>query len=475
MKTTFFLNEICVIVLASGLSLNAGLFAQNCEIPGGTTWLGFYNKNELFQTAERTPPGIESNFREVIWPRLSDNERSALRGVKFNYPDECGSHPINFFANHGDGKSTVCLPISSLRFLSEVCLAQAYLDVQQKKGAIADNGMMFITNYLSIIRWQWDKIKGTKNYSLLSVLGVNRDQILKDKEVDSRFVKLYSTAIMFIIGHELGHIRYHHKGYAESTPVQSQANEAQADEFSLEILRRIGDPPFGGILIFFFVSQHFTNVSRDNSKANLTLTHPLNSKRIRLVAASLRRHSTRYANSQDNPQRATLQFQSIADQLMYIADTFDDPDIWEIARVNGISGSLAQLKESIASGRDGRSGIRSSASLPPTGSATSPFVGSWSGYWLNHQKKRMPMTITFFKSGSQTKGKGQMNDLMDWQITNAEIKGRTMYFFWTMGDNYFGRGELSTEPQGKKLTGWWGTESNNTIKKSGLLVFERSE
>jgi hypothetical protein len=470
MKTAIFLKRSFLLVVFIGTAID--LSAQDCLMPAGSAWLGFYNRNELLKTAESTPPGIGHDFTYVIWPTLTGQERAALSGVTFNYPDQCGSHPMNFFANYRNGKPTVCLPISSLRFLSEVCLAQAYFNIQYKNGLRSDNGLMLITNYLSIIRWQWAKIKGSEDYTLLNVLGIDREQVLKNKEVDSLFGKLYSTAIYFIIGHELGHLRFHHLENGKLSDGQSQANEAQADEFALEIFRRIGDPPYGGIVAFFYIIQHFTDVSKEAQQNKLVATHPLNSKRIKALAISLRANAGLYAKSQDNPKRATAQFESIADQLMGFAKAFDDPEIWEIARINGKSGTLEQLRRSAIAGATSK--VKSSSLTNSSKFSGDPFLGSWSGTWVNNKKEKMPMTVSFFKLGDLIKGEGKLNDGMDWQITAAETKGRTIYFSWTMGDHYFGTGTLSSDVSGRKLVGSWGTENNGEIKESGQLIFERS-
>jgi hypothetical protein len=52
--------------------------------------------------------------------------------------------------------------------------------------------------------------------ALLDALGVPDDAI-KDKQVDDLSLRLRNEAFAFILGHELGHIRFRHKGYGDIT------------------------------------------------------------------------------------------------------------------------------------------------------------------------------------------------------------------------------------------------------------------
>jgi IrrE N-terminal-like domain len=47
--------------------------------------------------------------------------------------------------------------------------------------------------------------------------------------------------VAFSLGHELGHIRFQHKGYAGVPVAAAQANERQVDQFGLELMRRVGE------------------------------------------------------------------------------------------------------------------------------------------------------------------------------------------------------------------------------------------
>ena len=67
------------------------------------------------------------NYENVIFPKLTDKEQQKLRGVTILFPLR-GAHPndiFGFYANHA--QNTIYIPILSVRFFSDIALAQAWL------------------------------------------------------------------------------------------------------------------------------------------------------------------------------------------------------------------------------------------------------------------------------------------------------------------------------------------------------------
>jgi len=103
------------------------------------------------------------------------------------------------------------------------------------------------------------------------------------------------TARAFTLGHELGHLRYHHTG-------SSIPNERQADAFAAQVMERTPLPMLGA-LVFFMADAHMADYP-----APPNATHPMSAERLHALAA---RVSDR----------------KIAAGIEMIAKSLEDPDV----------------------------------------------------------------------------------------------------------------------------------------------------
>lgn len=414
-------------------------------------WRGFYEKVALDKTKERTVPGIEENFRDVIWPCLTAQEKAALQGVRFVYQVEDAFHPFNFHS--AASEKTVYLPLSSLRFMRDVCLASAHFD----RNSLS---IKPLSTYLTILKYQWPDIskhKSRHQYQPLEALGIS-DSEMDEPKTGETFNQLFSTLIFFTLCHELGHVRYNHRGNGSTSVSQSQANETQADEFALSVMRRIGSPPYG-VFLFFFTAYHFDPFV--GPKTANPSTHPLSSDRIRMVADNLYMNSVAYARKQANPTRAARQFRSTADQLRGLADNLDDPHIDSAMRIIGYSGRISELRPQTI----------------PVGRSQELFTGSFKGQWINPKKPKDTMLLTLKlvqKKDQSVTGTGWLRDILPFRLT-GKAGNRILAFRWQMDIRRFGLGELEMDASGKTLSGWWGTEQGKTIQNGGRLTLIRDQ
>ncbi len=449
-------------ILLVGQCLNVAVAQQEVCPSSDGVWSGFYADNQLNHIEKVTRPLIEKDFKQLMLTYLTSAEQAKLGKVTLCFPREDGKHPMNFYADRAT--KTIILPQSSLRFLSDICLAFAYLNRHKLNEGI-------ISQYLSIIRYQWPAIK-RKRYLPLDALGIDRAKALSDKDVDSLFGKLYSTALWFILYHELGHILYHHPGNDIADKAKSRQNETQADAFALELLRRVGDPPYGGIVTFFLISQHFTSFVENDKNFQDNATHPLTASRLRAVATNLSRYAPRYAQNQTDPKRFQASYQATADEIRQMADNLANGKFWGLIQAMGQTGTLEQLNIG---------GPRPASTLAV--SPKEPFVGSFSGYWISEQNKlnRMPVQLRLYRREGQIKGTGLIPDpeptrhsttAVQWQITNGEIDNDVLYFAWKMGNQNSGIGELKHTQSG--LSGWWKRTQQGVEKKLGNLVLTRT-
>ena len=424
-------------------------------------WRGFYDDKHLAHIKTVTQPSIEKEFRQIM-SYLTPTEQAKLGKVMLVFPPEDGKHPMNFHAEIFKEKKTIVLPQSALRFLNDLCLAYAYLNRHEMNEGV-------LSEYLSIIRYQWPAIKN-KPYRPLDALGIDRKKALADKDVDSLFGKLYSTAIWFIIYHELGHLLYQHPGNHIPDKEESRRNETQADQFALTLLHRVGDPPFGGIVTFFWITQHFTPFVEKDKNFRDKATHPLTASRLRMVADSLSKNAAWYARKQSNPERFTKLFQATADEIRLMGDKLANGKFWGLTQAMGQAGNIEQLNVH-----------RPRPSIVVATSSKDPFAGSFSGYWSNKKNGLMLMQLHLYRQQGQIKGTGLIIDPessrhsieVQWQITTGEVDKETLYFAWQMGNHNVGTGKLKRTKSG--LSGLWETTQKGETKKLGNLVLTRTQ
>jgi hypothetical protein len=416
--------------------------------PTGTNqWLDFYDTDTLQQTAQLTPPGIRTNWLEVIWPRLNPDEKKALKGVQLEFPLQDSAHPMNFYSSHPPFRM-VKMPLSSLRFLRDICLASAYLNRKEYDEKP-------LSDYLSILKYQWPGLKSqTCPYRPLEALHVPADA-MQDTDVQSLWQKLFNTSVVFILCHELGHIRYGHRGYAGISDQQAQQHETQADAFALDLMKRIGDPPFGGIVLTFFVYTHLNIHPNDKRLAHQPATHPLGSVRIKALARHMNTNRDTYSRQQPDFARAVKSIEDLATML-------ENEALLETMDQIGYSGDICRL------------GLRRVGQAGPVAmpSNKQPFTGTFTGNWVDDHKQRMPITLSLYQNKTEVSGNGFLDKGMPILVKDGFVTGDKLSFSWQMGKEYFGQGELKLTKGG--LLGWWGTRHRKTIKKSGDLVLIRT-
>lgn len=426
-------------------------------------WSGFYDDKDLIRIEKITCLSIEEDFKLML-SYLTPTEKDKLGKITLVFPPKYGRHPMNFYAETIKGEKRIVLPQSSLRFLSDICLAYAYSNRHKLNEGV-------ISEYLSIIRYQWPTTIKSKPYRPLDALGIDRKQALANKDVDSLFGKLYSTAIWFIIYHELGHHFYQHPGNDIPNKEKSRQNETDADKFALTLLRRVGDPPFGGIVTFFWIDQHFTSFTEADSIYHHTATHPLTANRLRAVATNLSRYADRYARNQTDPKRFQASYQAIADEIQLMGDNLANGKFWKLVQVAGQAGNIEHLNVH-------RSGLPTTTVTDSKG----PFIGSFSGYWIDKENKenRMLVKLRLYSQEGQLKGDGLLIDPdksrhspeLSWQITNGKVDNETLHFAWQMGSYNVGTGELKHTKSG--LSGSWDATQERGTKKLGNLVLTRT-
>lgn len=280
-----------------------------------------YDAARLARESARFERRINEIYDKGIQPILTSEEKRAIGGVELTFPlvgknPESGQtlDPLAFYSYGQSGRPGVAMPVLSLLFLEDLCTAYAWLYTR-------GYSLETIDEYVTMLRYKESTdFTGGRYPPPLKALQIPNDA-LTDRKVDDLSLRFRNSAFAFILAHELGHIRYGHRGYKGITTAQARANEANADRFALEILKKTSTIPMGAIL--FFQVQAYFMPSKGQLKVeglvksdqdweaylNRTATHPLTADRLRQMALHLDQTANQTANQAGaGAERETLRY-----------------------------------------------------------------------------------------------------------------------------------------------------------------------
>jgi len=392
------------------------------QCPPAYDWSGFYPPASLDRVTQRTAPGLRSNFDQVMLPQLTDQERRTLGRVLLDLGQrEDAAHPMNFYAAQG---GRVVLPLSSVRMVSDLTLAVAWLNrhrLPEKK----------VFDYAAMLAFRGPAPDGVRALPL-AALGVP-DNASDDPAVEGLFQKLYGDTMVFIMAHELGHLFHGHS--ANVSQDQSRRQESEADAFAVELMARLHAPPVG-IVFYFNMVAPFECPART--------THPMSGARIERLATVLRDNGPLFVQDKPSPQRELLLLESVVQGLLQVAKLLDDPDIRESMRLTGQSSNVAQF---------------GAASAPAVGAPQSrqAFDGNYVGQW-GDAKTKLDFRMILKREAQTVRGQ------YDFGMGTAELEGIVtgdqLDYAWRWGTDYFGRGRMKHDVDGR-LQGTWGYGQRN--------------
>jgi hypothetical protein len=301
-----------ILVLAGGLGLAATGLSTHAQDVGR-----LYTQGELAKAGATYSPNLKGMWEEDFLSRLTPAERQQGGAVSLSLPlIGANRTPIDFYALPADRR--VFLPISSIKFLDDMSIAIAWYD---DRGC----GMGAVSDYVGALRARPEDLTG----SPLEALGVPANA-LSDRSVDDLSQKLLRSTIYFIAAHEYAHVMYGHAGYKGITAQQAQRQEAEADAFALEVMRRIAVPPLSMAHFFMLVARLESSPADFDTPAEYEIylrsraTHPISSQRIIAVADALQANAASYVRSQPDPRAWTQRVMLIAGQVRAVGQTLDD-------------------------------------------------------------------------------------------------------------------------------------------------------
>jgi hypothetical protein len=254
---------------------------------------------------------VNGVMREEIQPALTAAERARLAAVTFETPQFApGGEPFGFWR----ANDTVHLSAASMHLLGDLVLAYVWL------GRNGYAPMETINDYMLMLSYWRDAAPPPPPRLALGVPDGARD----DAGTDAFATALTHGAFLFLIAHELGHVLHGDPAAARLSPGASQAAEAAADAFALDIAGRVGRVPTG-VTTFFQIAALFAPHAAGPDPAYTAAgrqTHPMTAERLRKAAEDIGVNARRYAK--DEAPDTLAAFHLLASQLQTLADIQGD-------------------------------------------------------------------------------------------------------------------------------------------------------
>ncbi|TLF49096.1 hypothetical protein FEI13_11665 [Halomonas urmiana] len=422
-----------------------------------------YDEATLAYWSRITPQDIRRVHDEDLLPALEAEERARLAGVELVFPLRCprpAGEPFCYYQRtHADGRRQVVMSVASLRLFGDLALATAWLQLE---------GLSLETpsRYVAMLRHRPATAFPFGRYPLpLAALGVPDD--VRDREaVMALYGKIFTSSVVFVLLHELGHALHRHPGYGPGVSRQAaRGNETEADAFALDVMARLGYPPLGMSLFFTLMAHwepnrwHFADEAA--YRAHLAeATHPLTSDRLRGLASALVERSDAFARAEPDFPAARGRIIGVADEIGRLADFMDDRDIQE-----GIARLGRAADPAILAPR--RSGERVIDRASPPG--TMPFAGTFEGR-LGDPSGELPVRMVLERQGDRVWG------VFTYGLGLGELQGEVqqgrLHYVWTLGVDR-GLGVMEADEQGRRLHGRWGRKRSEN--DGGYWTLERMD
>lgn len=286
------------------------------------SFTNFYNEETLREAQPILREDVESLFK-VVRRHLSPQENQRLGNVRLEFPLRTSDpfNPLNFYSDTQE--RIIRLPVQTKVFLSDLMLAYVWL---------TENGYQpqTVFDYAGMVGYYSRKSMSDRHpkqyfegqFPLpLPTLQIPQSAAQSSTVADNRAQKL-TDAIIFGFCHELGHVYYQHPPYAVVSAEAARANEAQADAFAVEIMRRISRAPLG--TVFFFMTVAHLNGSQ-GEQLYRGRTHPLTGERLQMLASAMEKEAADFAKNESDRDSWSNNIRSLAAQLRTVAMTFEGP------------------------------------------------------------------------------------------------------------------------------------------------------
>lgn len=425
------MQRYLAIALVITTCAGATVFGQNVS--------RLYPEKKLQADAARWSEQIQAEYRDTILPQLTDEERGALGTVKIEVPTSGpNKDPFSFYT---DDKGTIHLPALSLRFFSDLCVANAWLNAHGYDGTT-------VRDYVGVLLREATLSPGAPLPAVFRTLGVP-DNAREESAVANRVDRNFGNTIVFLLAHELGHALKKHDTHSRD-PVQKRRQEIEADAFAIEVMRRIGQVPLG-VEFWFDVERigHVQGIRRVTSARFPTeaewqkylagLDHPVTSERLDALATAVEKAPDSFARNQADQARWTRNSKILAQYFRLGAPSaaIGTARVAEYERVRDLR--LEDLKP------------RKAAFTIPGTEHEPDFNGLFAVRRTATDGSEDRMDLLLLRMRNDVNG-GYSNGKVDGFI-EGEVRDGALHFTWREGN---AKGHGVAQAQGETLRGTWG-------------------
>jgi hypothetical protein len=398
-----------------------------------------YPEKKLQADSARWSEQIQGEYHDTILPQLTNEERSALGAVKIEVPlSGPGGDPFTFYT---DDKGTIYLPALSLRFFSDLCTANAWLNAHGYDGTT-------VRDYVGVLLREATLSPGAPLPPVFRTLGIP-ENAREETAVANRVDLNFGNTIVFLLAHELGHALKKHDTHLRD-PVQKRKQEIEADAFAIEMMRRIGQVPLG-VEFWFDVERmgHVQGIRRVTSARFPTeaewqkylagLDHPVTTERLDALATVLEKASGSFAANQADQARWARNSRTLAQYFRLGAPSagIANARVAEYERIRDLH--LEDLKP------------RKAAFMIPGTENEPDFNGLFAVRRTAKDGVQDTVDLLLLRMGKDVNG-GYSNGRVDGFI-EGEIREGVLHFTWREG-NASGHGVAQIH--GETLRGTWG-------------------
>lgn len=231
-------------------------------------WSSLYNSAKLEAEKERLQTAVNVVIEKEITPFIPSQQSTAFGLLTFDLPlDGFRSDPLDFYSN----KQHIVLPVRTLLFVEDLARAYGWMWANQYSTKTVDE-------YLSMLRYRPVSSFADHRYPEPLVALHIPDNALADARVVDGSVRLRRTAYSFLILHQFAHMELQH--HPKANHAYSEAQEEEADRYSLEIMKNNSATPIGVIVVIY--GELFLEGGADS-----TSLHPVTAHRLTAMAQFL--------------------------------------------------------------------------------------------------------------------------------------------------------------------------------------------
>jgi hypothetical protein len=384
------------------------------------------------------------HYQKLMQPALTEQERERLKDVRFEFP--VGPHDQNFnFYSSADKR--VVMPVASLLFFKDLAFASAWLSVN---GYSTMPGLDYVSilSHGGLERWPQEK-RFPKD-----ALGIPADAG-KNPRVMKRYEDIMAGMVMFVAGHELGHIMYGFEGPNSKDLNRRRQSERDADHFALEIFRRMNWPPIPVSPFFAITSRQVPVAGFAGSEESWRSwvnqrTHPLDGERIQAAAQFITANRLDFEKGYRNPSTAPLLIMNLVNDMNKLAKLVDDRSL----SVTQADCTMTYIPEDLL---PRKGDVLDVVPRPGERFASGPWSGVYEGTVVGHKLgQSTAIRLILRRDGSRLTGDTQY--LCFRGKVEGSVTGNDAVVRWTVG-NIRRMLTMHAEAEGATIRGTWRSDT----------------